>query len=200
MGSFICRQPNGLLCRFSTVLDTITDYNMTDEEYIQMYILERITTVRAEAEDVIKNHLKPFEWIDGFFVDNNMTEEEFEQIKAKMYKPKEKTIKALEQQPYEDAVSRGAVLDLVADYDLSMGQVVKGIHALPPVTPQPKIGHWEWVQYDSNPNIGNWHCSECKTIIPHILEETDNRPIYKWCPMCGTKMVEPQESEDQDKE
>lgn len=34
--SFISRQPNGLLCRFSTVTDTITDYNMTDEEYIEV--------------------------------------------------------------------------------------------------------------------------------------------------------------------
>ena len=63
----------------------------------------------------------------------------------------------------------------------------------PSVIPQePKTGHWEWVQYDSNPNIGNWHCSECRTIIPHMPEETDNTPIYKWCPMCGAKM----ESED----
>lgn len=39
-----------------------------------------------------------------------------------------------------DAVSRQAVLDLIADYDLSMGQVVRCIHALPSVTPQePKI-------------------------------------------------------------
>ena len=51
-------------------------------------------------------------------------------------------IKALEQEPTTknnlgvDAVSRQAVLDLIADYDLSMGQVVRGIHALPPVTPQ----------------------------------------------------------------
>ena len=35
-----------------------------------------------------------------------------------------------------DCISRQAVLDLIADYDLSMGQVVRGIHALPPVTPQ----------------------------------------------------------------
>ena len=35
MGAFIARQPNGLLCRFSTVVDCITDYNMTEEEYIQ---------------------------------------------------------------------------------------------------------------------------------------------------------------------
>lgn len=93
MGSFICRQPNGLLCRFSTVVDTVTHYNMTDEEYIQMYIQKQITTARAEAEDVIKNHLKPFEWIDEYFVDNNMTEEEFEQIKVKMCEPKEENKK-----------------------------------------------------------------------------------------------------------
>lgn len=45
-------------------------------------------------------------------------------------------VKALEQKPCEDAISRQEVLYLVGDYDLSMGQVVKGIHALPSVTPQ----------------------------------------------------------------
>ena len=30
-----------------------------------------------------------------------------------------------------DTIYRQAVLDLIADYDLSMGQVVRGIHALP---------------------------------------------------------------------
>lgn len=36
----------------------------------------------------------------------------------------------------DDAVSRQAVLELIADNDLSMGQVVRGIHALASVTPQ----------------------------------------------------------------
>ncbi len=51
-------------------------------------------------------------------------------------------IKALEQDPTTknnlgvDCISRQAVLDLVADYDLSMGQVIRGINALPSVTPQ----------------------------------------------------------------
>lgn len=36
-------------------------------------------------------------------------------------------------------ISEQAVLDLIADYDLSMGQVVKGIHALPSVNPQEPI-------------------------------------------------------------
>ena len=38
----------------------------------------------------------------------------------------------------DDLISRQAVLDLIADYDLSMGQVVKGIHNLPSVIPQPE--------------------------------------------------------------
>jgi len=38
----------------------------------------------------------------------------------------------------DDLISRQAVLDLIADYDLSMGQVVKGIHNLPSVAPQPE--------------------------------------------------------------
>ena len=35
MGSFICKQPNGLYCRYSSIVDGITHYNMTREEYIQ---------------------------------------------------------------------------------------------------------------------------------------------------------------------
>ena len=39
-----------------------------------------------------------------------------------------------------DLIDRQAVLDLIADYDLSMGQVVRGIHALPSVTPKQTMG------------------------------------------------------------
>lgn len=54
--SFIARQPNGLLCRWSTVIDDVTDYNMTDEEYIAM--CER--KAREQAEDVLKYYVRPF--------------------------------------------------------------------------------------------------------------------------------------------
>lgn len=43
-----------------------------------------------------------------------------------------------------------------------------------------KTGHWEYVQYDGNPNIGNLHCSECDRIAG--LE-------YNYCPNCGVRMV-----------
>lgn len=34
--SYIARQPNGLLCRFSTMVDAVTHINMTEEDYIEM--------------------------------------------------------------------------------------------------------------------------------------------------------------------
>jgi hypothetical protein len=91
----------------------------------------------------------------------------------------------------DDLISKQAVLDGLAsiakvkarsDAQKSlMGRAMFFVEKLPPVTPQPKIGHWEWVQYDSNSNIGNWHCSECKAIVLHMPE---------LCPMCGAKMLE----------
>lgn len=85
MGAFVTRQPNGLLCRFSSIVDCPTHYNMTDEEYIEMCAEK----AREEAKDVLKNHLKPFEWLRDYFCPNNMTEEEFENILKEMEVPKE---------------------------------------------------------------------------------------------------------------
>ena len=89
-----------------------------------------------------------------------------------------------------DLISRQAAIDCLTATGLKKFDFIldarEKISALPSV--EQKQGKWEWVQYDSNPNIGNWHCSECRTIIPHMPEETDNTPIYKWCPMCGVKM------------
>lgn len=80
MGSFIARQPNGRLCRFSTVVDTVTDYNMTDEEYIEL----RAEMARQEARLTIERYLRPFDWVKEYFAPNNMTEDEFNQILKEM--------------------------------------------------------------------------------------------------------------------
>jgi len=37
MGAFIFKQPNGLYGRYSSVVDEITDYNMTEEEVIELF-------------------------------------------------------------------------------------------------------------------------------------------------------------------
>ena len=80
MGAFISKQPNGKYCRFSTAVDTVTDYNMTEEEYIEM-CAER---AREEARDVLAKHTKPFEWVIDNFHPYNATREEFAKILKEM--------------------------------------------------------------------------------------------------------------------
>ena len=89
MGAFISRQPNGLLCRFSTIVDCITHYNMTEEEYIEM----EAEKAREEARNVINNYLRPYECINEYFVPNNMTQDEFEAIKKEMEQTLKKEVK-----------------------------------------------------------------------------------------------------------
>ena len=102
--------------------------------------------------------------------------------------------------PCEDAISRHAVIEVIRKCHCEewvKADIGAPIEALQSVTPQPKMGYWEWVQYGGNPKIGNWHCSECRTIIPYIPHTL----IYKWCPMCGAKMSEiPTGAEGSDKE
>jgi len=85
MAGFISRQPNGLLCRFSSVVDTITHYNMTEEEYIEM----RAERAREEAKEVLQMHMKPFSWVKDYFAPNNMSTEEFNKILEEMSLPAE---------------------------------------------------------------------------------------------------------------
>lgn len=73
MGAFISKQPNGLYCRFSTVVDCPTDWNMTEEEYIELCAEK----AREEAKKTLANHTRPFEWVREYFLPNNMTKEEF---------------------------------------------------------------------------------------------------------------------------
>lgn len=82
---FIARQPNGLLCVFSTIVDCPTHWNMSDEEYINM----KKEQAAIEAKKVLKNSIRPFEWIQQNFIENNMTQEEFNGILKEMIKREE---------------------------------------------------------------------------------------------------------------
>lgn len=112
-------------------------------------------------------------------------------------------IEALKQEPCGDAVSRQAVLETIDDDNRNghyscfatnndaecFKQIIR---ELPSVTAQPKIGYWEWLQYDGNPKIGNFHCSLCHSI---------GRTYFDYCPYCGAKMSEiPTGAEGSDKE
>ncbi len=61
MGSVIFKQPNGLYGRYSSVVDEITDYNMTEEGVIELFVemakesakweLQRLNTNKATMKD-----------------------------------------------------------------------------------------------------------------------------------------------------
>lgn len=113
-------------------------------------------------------------------------------------------IEALEQQTCEDAVSREAVLD--AMYALCdtgetlkenpwrdnpyIDAVVETIERIPSVNPQ-RTGHWIQTQEkdDAEPFI-LWECSECHKEFRSVVHKVSN-----YCPSCGCRIVEPQESE-----
>lgn len=83
MGRFISRQPNGLLCQFSTIVDTVIDWNMTDDDYIEM-CMER---AKEKARYDIENNLKPFDWVKQYFLPTHNTEEEFKELVNEMSNP-----------------------------------------------------------------------------------------------------------------
>ena len=55
MGAFIAKQPNGLYCRYSSIVDNITHHNMTEEDYINLCV-ER---AKEEAKEILEK-AKPF--------------------------------------------------------------------------------------------------------------------------------------------
>lgn len=195
--------------RLQDAKDGYKEY-LTDEA-IDM-AMQALSQMSEIEENIIKymkkypNHVGNTDFWEGFYACRNVVlqlddeENEFFNFDAPMVK------KSMEQ----DAVSRQAVLDLIADYDLSMGQVVKGIHALPPVNPQPSehfidgvhaMGYREGYKDAQKQKSGKWieevndfgeiakyHCSKC-------YEDTGFTTDCKWkfCPNCGAKM----ESEEQ---
>ena len=133
---------------------------------------------------------------------------QYMKLKDSIVERGDKAIKALEQEPCEDAISRQAVLDVfgcVMDYwkehaiDVEPHEIkdalieqyeftAKQLSDLPPVNPQPKTGHWIMTnEVDVLHGLPSYECSKCG----QISLENGN-----YCPSCGAKMVEPQESEE----
>ncbi len=82
MGAFIVKQPNGKYCRFSTMVECPTHWNMTKDDYIEL-CKER---AEKEAIDILENHLYPFEMIKENYSSLNMPREEFAKILKEMEK------------------------------------------------------------------------------------------------------------------
>ena len=109
-----------------------------------------------------------------------------------------KIIRVLEQEPCEDTISRQAVLEIQTKYAEHIGatkfwQMRDDIRALPPVTPQPKVGRWirwcEQREYDCGTQyIPHCKCSECGREYDSHLSQ-----FIKYCNECGAKMQEVEE-------
>lgn len=82
MGAFIAQQPNGLFCRFSSVVDCPTHWNMTREDY-----LNNITGTlrnREDGERILNYHLQPFSEVIENFIPNNLSQKEFDGLLKEM--------------------------------------------------------------------------------------------------------------------
>ena len=92
-------------------------------------------------------------------------------------------IKALEQQPSEDCISREAVLEIQSKYAEHIGatkfwQMRDDIRELPSVTPTRPKGKWKPLNYKDEMWGYVYKCSNCGA-----TEYKDN-----FCPNCGAKM------------
>jgi hypothetical protein len=111
-----------------------------------------------------------------------------------VYVERDDILELLEQEPCEDCISRqGAIIQLSHnktggdDCDVIIQKDIETIKALPSVTPQPKVGHWIDIMVGDMPAQV---CDQCKTFYP--LSYTGGG--HNYCPSCGSRMVEPQES------
>lgn len=107
-------------------------------------------------------------------------------------------IKALEQEPCEDAISRQAVIDTIDKWVKSMHVLIalpanevtplfESVHELPSVTPQPKMGKWSFTKHYGR---DYYVCSFCG------MERMDDHSSgWNYCPNCGAKMQEVEENE-----
>ncbi|MGH2319379.1 hypothetical protein ACRC6Q_16690 [Planococcus sp. SE5232] len=78
MGGFIAKQPNGLYCRFSTVVDCPTHWNFTREDYLNN-CTGTVNSFR-DGKDILERHLRPFSEVIEYFAPENMSQKEFDNM------------------------------------------------------------------------------------------------------------------------
>ncbi len=155
--------------------------------------------VQSVEENIRGNQITVRTAVAGWKVRDDMTREEAQIIIgnipidgqdecysiAEYQEAKTMAIKALEQELCDDCISRQAVWEVMQRMWGTSGELLDELMALPPVNPQePKTGHW--INTAEPYMSDNIVCSECGF---------DSIAGYSYCPNCGCRMVEPQESE-----
>lgn len=122
--------------------------------------------------------------IVDFMIDKSVITDSRMKLHKRIEKLCKLAIKALEQEPCEDAISRQAVDELskelvhtTKDKADFLCNFWEGLKKLPPVTPQPKIGHW--IHFAKSDD-----CSECRYSTGKYGSPS------KYCPNCGAMMAE----------
>ena len=94
----------------------------------------------------------------------------------------EEIIKALQQDPCEDMISRQAVMNCFKKWQPYMatrlGEFEKELLALPPVAPELKSGHWVDIT-NKNGTVIAVRCSCCGQSPKHAIRSD-------FCPRCGS--------------
>lgn len=110
----------------------------------------------------------------------------------------------MEQEPCEDAIIRKALFDMCkkeidhisknwqnyhspSEAKSGFVYIATNIYDLPPVTPQPKSGHWIKVSDGYGDNAYICECSECKDTV-WVYKDADRK--WNYCPNCGSRMSE----------
>ena len=99
-------------------------------------------------------------------------------------------IKALEQEPCEDAISReDALMALTGEWPESIEELIhrfnRRIKTLPSVIPSRPTGHW--IGIDDEPHE-DYECDGCGYVCSTFTANIKPYEEYKYCPNCGAKM------------
>ena len=100
--------------------------------------------------------------------------------------------KETHKQQTEDAISRQAALDVIAETDITNGtepvftgkQVQALLRDLPSVTPKQRTGHW----IEVTNGRGGHECNLCHKYAPSYQD--GDEWLTKHCPNCGARMEE----------
>lgn len=139
-----------------------------------------------------------------FMLDKCVLADSRAKVRKRLEEVCDMAIKALEQEPCEDAISRRNALDalhmclatnsynedVTGDSYICYEEAEYEIENLQSVQLKTKTGHW--IKSTNDYNATSYMCSECGHWHPlhnHSLG-------FRYCNWCGVKMVEPQESED----